>query len=607
MVFYTCCLITYPPSALFLISLSPSFLSSTGNLSPADLYIKWENITGSVQPDISGVITEFENQIQNICHKRCTTCRSVSINLKLAKVTDQKNIGICYFCYKKKIAPDDLLTTLPIWKNRDGITCYHLPQELQNLREGEKLLISPYLVYIPLLHLKKGQLASQGHVCCFPQDIPSFSKVLPRLPQDCNLLKVIKRYKDVNGDIQSKAFSIRKKNVLLALHWLKEFNNVFEDILIDESNLSWMGESQEKYLPANIQHKTFNEDFSMDVANSVNELHPEQTSDIHRPCVSGMYQVQHTIPFSKENLTIAKTLQESLGNSVDWPFVDQQAINEYTDDDLFPKAFPWLFPGGVGDFNHYRKHKLDVNDWIKMLLHYEDGRFAKDKMWTFYVLNYRDRLKNKAKGSFYVKSFNNEPLKTLQDIADEMNRGNKSWLEKISYFNAQAKGSTGYWRSKRNEVNAWINHHINAGNGPPTLFITLSCAEYWWKDINRLLADRFSIAGLEPPTVETNNVSSVNNYTIIVQEYFQLRVKHWIDTVGKKIYKIKHYWGRFEFAPSRGQVHLHLLAISDFTSFHRYLHKHVPSEHRADVLASWAKKNLGFSNDPDPVHLLNNE
>jgi hypothetical protein len=525
----------------------------------------------------------------------------------LASTTENENIGVCTFCYKRKIAPKDMLTTLPVWTDKNGKTCFDLPEQLKHLREGEKLLISPYLVYIPLLHLKKGQLACQGHVCCFPQDIPSFSKVLPRLPHDCHLLQVIKKYKDVCGDIQSKAFSIRKHKVLNALRWLKEFNLVFDDIHIDESNLSWMEGETEKCLPGKITEETVNEDNGIDNGPSIDYYRDKKANDVDNPHIVGMYNIGESVGLSQESQNVANTLQNSLSNSVDWPFVDQQAVNEYSDDDLFPKAFPWLFPGGVGDFNHFRKHKLDINDWINLLLRYEDGRFAKDKMWTFYVLNYRDRLKNKAKGSFYVKAFNNEPLKSLQDIADEMKRGNMSWLEKISYFNGQAKGSPGYWRTKRNEVNAWINHHINVGNGPPTLFITLSCAEYWWKDIKRLIADRFEIAGLLSPLDETNNVSLVNNYTFIVQEYFQLRVKYWIETVGKNIYNIKHYWGRFEFAPSRGQVHLHLLAICDFKSFYHYLHRYVPPLQKADVLAFWAKDYLGLSNEPDPVHITEND
>ena len=109
----------------------------------------------------------------------------------------------------------------------------------------------------------------------------------------------------------------------------------------------------------------------------------------------------------------------------------------------------------------------------------------------------------------------------------------------------------------------WINHHIETGNGPPHFFITLSCAEYMWPDIKRLIIDRFTIAGLDVPDLDKSIVQIVNDYTLIVQEYFQDRIKIWLSTIGTKVFHIKHYWLRYEFAPSRGQIHAHMLAIHD--------------------------------------------
>ena len=110
---------------------------------------------------------------------------------------------------------------------------------------------------------------------------------------------------------------------------------------------------------------------------------------------------------------------------------------------------------------------------------------------------------------------------------------------------------------------SWINHHIEAGHGAPNFFITLSCAEYLWPDIKRLIKDRFTIAGLDVPDLETSFVQIINDYTLIVQEYIQERVKIWLSTIGAKVFHIKHYWLRYEFAPSRGQIHAHMFAICD--------------------------------------------
>ena len=110
---------------------------------------------------------------------------------------------------------------------------------------------------------------------------------------------------------------------------------------------------------------------------------------------------------------------------------------------------------------------------------------------------------------------------------------------------------------------------MSTGAGPPTLFITLSCAEYYWPEISSLIKERFDFPGVRNPLgpvyedVRINTVTNVNDYTIVVQKYFQRRVQNWLDTVGKDIFKIKHHWCRFEFAPSRGQIHEHMLVVLD--------------------------------------------
>ena len=79
------------------------------------------------------------------------------------------------------------------------------------LQEGEKLLIQQIAAYVPLLHVKNGQTGSKGHVCSFVKDISSICTVLPRLPDDIQFVKVVKKYLQEGGEIASKAFTVRKK------------------------------------------------------------------------------------------------------------------------------------------------------------------------------------------------------------------------------------------------------------------------------------------------------------------------------------------------------------------------------------------------------------
>ena len=67
-----------------------------------------------------------------------------------------------------------------------------------------------------------------------------------------------------------------------------------------------------------------------------------------------------------------------------FPYAFPTPINEYKEDNsLFTTAFSWLFLGGYGAFGQFRDKKMNVGDWTKRMLYYQDGRFAKDRIRCF--------------------------------------------------------------------------------------------------------------------------------------------------------------------------------------------------------------------------------
>jgi hypothetical protein len=122
----------------------------------------------------------------------------------------------------------------------------------------------------------------------------------------------------------------------------------------------------------------------------------------------------------------------------------------------------------------------------------------------------------------------------------------------------------------------WINHHVEKGNGAPSYFITLSCCEHYWSDIILLIKERLKLAGKDESEcyVGSPKMSQLlNDYAIVLQEYFQKQVEIWLKTVGKKVFDIAHYWVRYEFAPGRGQIHAHLHAISNEKTMKKLCHR----------------------------------
>lgn len=290
--------------------------------------------------------------------------------------------------------------------------------------------------------------------------------------------------------------------------------------------------------------------------------------------------------------------------AVDWPKIDDVAVNEYGDRKIFVNAFPWLFPGGLGDAC---ESPLTKGEWGKMMLYYEDGRFAEDSLFTFYVTNYVVRHRNTSGGRWYVDKFKNSCPETVEDLKQSIEDGHTGFINTLSYYNQRVKGSTPYWLKKRSELYTWINHHIEKGNGAPMFFITLSCAEYYWPDIISLIKERLEIAGRDTAECYVGSkkmTKLVNEYSIVIQEYFQRRVEIWLETVGHKLFGIEHYWVRYEFAPGRGQIHAHLLAIPKDQSIYELCYsvrKEVDGDtKRAEYMAEWASKKFGLTASVEP-------
>ena len=537
-------------------------------------------------------IHAFETSASACKYSMCDSCKIVKLSMSTKMHGD---FSLCKQCYDNKRKPTDF--PHPVWIGDDNTMRFDIPRELEDLREGEKLLIQQVSPYVPLHHLQQGSYGSKGHVCSFPQDINHICNVLPRTPTDVSVVKVVKEFSNREGNTQCLTFRIRRNKVLEALRWLKKYNTEYHHIDICEDNFDWM-HSPEQDLPHPQQEPQEFQQQESYVTYGENE---QQSNAV--PGTFGYIATpkNRNLPKAKDTTT-TETLHSAYDSSntstsIDFPYVAQKAVNEYDKTSkLFCKAFPWLFPGGRGDFNDYSEVKETIDDWMRRLLYYQDGRFAADKMWAFFALNYSVRKKNMDSGAYFVNGFFDDGPQTLEELQDCIKEGDIGWINRLAYFSYHVKASPGYWRFKRSEVYSWINHHIQCGHGAPTLFITLSCAEYHWKDIKKLVEQRLAIAGKDYDCEDKKYIQLVNDYTLIVQEYFQQRVALWLKTIGKHLFGIQHHWLRYEFAPGRGQIHAHMLAITDHKHVfeNSYKHKH-DKEKQAEILATWATQTFGMT------------
>jgi hypothetical protein len=110
----------------------------------------------------------------------------------------------------------------------------------------------------------------------------------------------------------------------------------------------------------------------------------------------------------------------------------------------------------------------------------------------------------------------------------------------LRHFSRNIKGGDNFWRRKTEDLKHWITHHVARGHGPPTFFLTLSCAENWWPDLKRWLTQLAEKAKNYTQAASIRNgcriamANAARRYSLYVNEFFMKRAKSFMGTVVKK-------------------------------------------------------------------------
>ena len=90
---------------------------------------------------------------------------------------------------------------------------------------------------------------------------------------------------------------------------------------------------------------------------------------------------------------------------------------------------------------------------------------------------------------------------------------------------------------------------------------------------------------------------AARRYPLFVNDFFMKRAKSFIKNVMNKALGIEHYWGRVEFAPGRGQIHLHMLGIAKNKAYLKDFYKAKSMEDKAAVVDKYAREKLDMTAD----------
>ena len=300
--------------------------------------------------------------------------------------------------------------------------------------------------------------------------------------------------------------------------------------------------------------------------------------------------------------------------------------SEYsTNEMVFTNSFPCLFPGGIGDFYDRQRGSLkDISDapfktfkdWTLHLMKYKDGRFQNDQLFTLYAFNVNQRHSNNSKGNhfFYDDFWLGKTQPSVEELKEQIRSGDYTYISKLRYFAQTIRGCDGYWRKKTSELMSWIDFHVSRGHGPPTHFVTLTCAENWWPDLCRIFASLEQNSVVKPKKNQDSNKSqsrsellvagdfqamaqAARRYPLYVNEYFMKRAKTFLDGYAREVLNIEYYWGRVEFASGRGQIHLHILGIAKDRAYLDDFYRAKSEEEKIKVVQDYAERILDMTAD----------
>ena len=352
-----------------------------------------------------------------------------------------------------------------------------------------------------------------------------------------------------------------------ALIWLTgqdskgEPNNPrYQNVTIDIERFNSLPEDDYLKIPMNVDFKQYGDD-EFDEEEALPDLGPnldqseEKLYDINT-------EMGSFIPSKVKTKTEKNIINDSIMNSESVK-IGSEPLNEFTTEYLATLSFPTLFPDGKGDPTNssIRKTiaKSDTESFSEKIKHlikfseYIDGkwvyRFAAHPRFGFWAYNMLYRKRLLGQGSFYLKQNPGEANLTIDELQEMVIAGSYGTIMKKLSRYANITGTNAYWNKAKEELKATINQV-----GSPTIFWTLSCAEFHWPEYHALFSSE-----KEENSSNTLRENIINNPHLI-DWFFTIRVenfvKHWLyETLDAEWHSY-----RFEYAVMRGSIHCHGVA-----------------------------------------------
>ena len=212
-------------------------------------------------------------------------------------------------------------------------------------------------------------------------------------------------------------------------------------------------------------------------------------------------------------------------------------------------CFPTLFPSGKFGECYPRKVPISPSEFVKSRLLNKDSRFRKDPQYVFYLL-WQKEMREIAAGVYNLLRSTRQHSISVSEFMDRVSQSDEDIEANLSTVFQCVRGSKQYWYLRRSEVLCMIREY-----GPPTLFVTLSCAEYESTEMSNFLRKVNDVPSSYPISklcIE-DPISVSRKFSQKFRDFF-----HTVILKGKVLGHVLHYFYKKEYQ-ARGAPHYHMI------------------------------------------------
>ena len=211
-------------------------------------------------------------------------------------------------------------------------------------------------------------------------------------------------------------------------------------------------------------------------------------------------------------------------------------------------CFPVLFPNGK--FGKYDKREKEIShsEYIKSRLLNKDSRFRKDPQYVFYLL-WQKELRELAAGVYNVLQSNVGNPRSIYELLHNVNVSDERLEANLCTMLQSVRGTSRYWYKRKGELRCMLREL-----GPPSLFLTLSCAEYASSDIEEYLRKVNDVL----PSYNIGKLCTEDPISVSIKFSAMFHALFKIFIRGGALGKVDHYYIKKEYQ-ARGAPHYHFL------------------------------------------------